>query len=267
MLHIHTNAQKQVDGRSPFDPEEEAAILVLFREKKPWPCFPPRFANIGKRYRSKGYHEKQRLLPTGGSADAASAASSAPTTPQQVDPNDIDHILSILSPEDSAYVKNLGQRIHANYSSADFSLNEWRQVNEIFRWVFLAKTSAQTGMPNRLYAQHICDTMFNEDNDNNMAVMVFDMLAKVYTERAIAQNPISMQMFGQLVNNPEGRITHASELYRVVLAVLTAFHQPGVSVCVTDQKTICRNEEVKLLDICYCVDPESMLFIVYCKQD
>jgi hypothetical protein len=56
-----------VDGRSPFFPEEERAILQVMREKRTWPCCEPGQPSIGRSgYRSMGYHEKlaEELFPT-----------------------------------------------------------------------------------------------------------------------------------------------------------------------------------------------------------
>jgi len=57
------------DGRLPFSPEEEAAILKVIRAKRIWPCFegsnPP--LSIGaKGFRSKGFHERQGGSDGGG---------------------------------------------------------------------------------------------------------------------------------------------------------------------------------------------------------
>jgi hypothetical protein len=54
-----SNHLSGVDGRSPFFPEEERAILEVLREKRLWPCCVPGQLAIGRSgYRSKGYHEK-----------------------------------------------------------------------------------------------------------------------------------------------------------------------------------------------------------------
>lgn len=48
-----------VDGRIPFTPSEEAAVLKVLRRKERWPCFEQsstRFGLMG--FRAKGYHEK-----------------------------------------------------------------------------------------------------------------------------------------------------------------------------------------------------------------
>lgn len=48
-----------VDGRVPFTPSEEAAVLKILRRKERWPCFEQsatRFGLMG--FRAKGFHEK-----------------------------------------------------------------------------------------------------------------------------------------------------------------------------------------------------------------
>lgn len=50
------------DNRVPFSPQEEAAILLVVRVKKVWPCFQGLNVTLGKRgFRSQGYHEKLAL--------------------------------------------------------------------------------------------------------------------------------------------------------------------------------------------------------------
>ncbi|KAH9254881.1 hypothetical protein BASA81_007131 [Batrachochytrium salamandrivorans] len=59
-----------VDGRSPFDLEEEVAILRVLRKKGNWPCFSSdtRIGSMG--YRSRGFHEKQKDTPKSASVDS-----------------------------------------------------------------------------------------------------------------------------------------------------------------------------------------------------
>jgi len=48
------------DGRAPFEPEEEAAILSVLRQKRKWPAFEGTALTIGsKGFRSAGFHEKR----------------------------------------------------------------------------------------------------------------------------------------------------------------------------------------------------------------
>jgi len=52
------------DGRAPFEPEEEAAILSVLRQKRKWPAFEGMDFNIGsKGFRSMGFHEKGTSPP------------------------------------------------------------------------------------------------------------------------------------------------------------------------------------------------------------
>ena len=50
------------DGRTPFNQEEEEAVLKVIRTRAPWPCFShlntTKFSHLG--FRSRGFHE-QRL--------------------------------------------------------------------------------------------------------------------------------------------------------------------------------------------------------------
>jgi hypothetical protein len=56
-----SNQLSGVDGRTPFLPDEERAIVEVLREKRRWPCVPEHCAIGTNGFRSKGYHEKQVL--------------------------------------------------------------------------------------------------------------------------------------------------------------------------------------------------------------
>jgi len=46
------------DGRAPFDPEEEVAIMSVLTQKKQWPAFEGTTSTIGATgFRSTGFHE------------------------------------------------------------------------------------------------------------------------------------------------------------------------------------------------------------------
>jgi hypothetical protein len=54
-----SNQLSGVDGRMPFDPEEESAILKVLRVRRPWPCVPEQRVIGSMGFRSRGYHEKK----------------------------------------------------------------------------------------------------------------------------------------------------------------------------------------------------------------
>jgi hypothetical protein len=54
-----SNQLSGVDGRTPFLPEEESAILKVLRVKRKWPCVPDHSPIGVTGFRSKGYHEKR----------------------------------------------------------------------------------------------------------------------------------------------------------------------------------------------------------------
>jgi hypothetical protein len=53
-----SNHVSGTDGRSPFSPEEERAILQVLRLKQRWPCVPGHLTIGVLGFRTKGYHEK-----------------------------------------------------------------------------------------------------------------------------------------------------------------------------------------------------------------
>ena len=60
VLTAHVRAS---DGRKPFQPEEEEAVLIELRKKMIWPCFLQTDSRVGiNGFRAQGYHEKMNSL-------------------------------------------------------------------------------------------------------------------------------------------------------------------------------------------------------------
>lgn len=68
-----------------------------------------------------------------------------------------------------------------------------------------------------------------------------------------------------LLNNDRGTITVASELPRIVLAVTAAFHHTGKAFGVFRKQTRCIDDQVRLFDMYYYIDPKSLLLVIFGK--
>ncbi|KAH9255291.1 hypothetical protein BASA81_006731 [Batrachochytrium salamandrivorans] len=284
-----TNHVSGVDGRSPFDVEEEEAILVLFRQRLPWPCFPEHLSLIGTRYRAKGYHEKQRmgkqskqLVTNTVGGQYLAARPTTPSVPVKITPSmmftaaqqlqrelpqsTVQSILWRLSPTDRGYVHNLSQSVVNNFSSPNYSLEDWQAINQIFRFVVLAKTNKcaldVVGGGITQAAKRLCEQF---SLTPTTIAMVFDMTASLFERRCLIQNEYSLNVIGNVINNPYARCVDGSELFSVVLAIGAAFVQPGYSYCVANQKHWCADNQTRGFDMCYFVDPASLLLVAWGK--
>ncbi|KAH9255992.1 hypothetical protein BASA81_005768 [Batrachochytrium salamandrivorans] len=247
-----TNHVSGVDGRSPFELQEEQAILILFRKRKPWPCFPDHLSSLGRRYRTRGYHEKQR----------------SHTVPQRLLPaEELDALLTGLSMQDRAYVQDLSNNIVTKFALASFTMQDWYKVDQVFRYMIWAKTN-RCGLQKKrdelcVMAERLCNK-FTLDRPDTM-VVVLDMSAKPYLERCLAQNKFSLSVCGPLIGNVPAHGADVSELSSVVLAVSVAHLLPGRNICVRAQRYWCLGDTIKQFDMNYFVDPESMLFVFWGK--
>jgi hypothetical protein len=106
-----SNQLSGVDGRMPFDPEEERAILKVLRVRHPWPCVAESRVISRMGFRSRGYHEKKadELLSkeikittkdTSGGLETAAASTSNHTCESVMFSFDLPGIIDAPSPEE-----------------------------------------------------------------------------------------------------------------------------------------------------------------------
>ncbi|KAH9255995.1 hypothetical protein BASA81_005771 [Batrachochytrium salamandrivorans] len=283
---ILTNHVSGVDGRTPFDPEEEEAILTLLRKREPWPCFPEHLALIGRRYRTKGFHEKQRLLASPVSPVSSIPpvnaqkslvisprelprsfkASAAMQFQREVPQDNLEQLLSGLSLYDRKYVQDLANSVVTNFSSPNVSLQDWYTVNSIFRYMILAKTpkcQLQLNHEEQLkVAKRLCEQF---SHDGQTAVLVYDLTANTYVDRVLCQNDYSHRVFGTFVRNPNARGVDGTELYSAMLVVGSLFICRGNNVCVYSQRNFCADNVIREFDMNYYVDPDSLLMVVWIR--
>ncbi|KAH9255994.1 hypothetical protein BASA81_005770 [Batrachochytrium salamandrivorans] len=283
---ILTNHVSGVDGRTPFDPEEEEAILILLRKHEPWPCFPSHLARIGRRYRTKGFHEKQRLLASPvspvSSISLANAQKSLVLSPRelpksfktsaamqfqrQVPQDNLEQLLGALSMYDRKYVQDLTNTVVTNFSSPNFTLQDWYTINSNFRYMIIAKTPKCRLQVDReqevQIAKRLCEQF---SHDDHTLVMVFDLTAKDYIDRAVYQNDYSRRIIGTILRNPDAKGVDSTELYSAMLAVGVSFIRRGDRISLYSQRNWCADDVVREFDMNFYVDPDSLLMVVWGK--
>ncbi|KAH9255996.1 hypothetical protein BASA81_005772 [Batrachochytrium salamandrivorans] len=283
---ILTNHVSGVDGRTPFDPEEEEAILTLLRKREPWPCFPIHLVRIGRRYRTKGFHEKQRLLASPvspvSSISPANAQKSLSISPRElprsfktsaamqfqreVPQDNLEQLLSGLSIYDRKYVQDLTNSVVTNFSSPNISLQDWYTISLIFRYMIIAKTPKCQLQLNReqqlKIAKRLCEQFSYDDHTLSM---VYDLTAKDHLDRTLCQNDCSRRVFGTLVRNPNARGVDGTELYSAMLVVGSSFICRGNNVRVYSQRNWCADGVIREFDMNYYVDPDSLLMVAWSR--
>ncbi|KAH9251118.1 hypothetical protein BASA81_011017 [Batrachochytrium salamandrivorans] len=224
-----------VDGRSPFEPEEEAALLTLFRLRLPWPCFAQTHSHIGQQYRSRGYHEKLAL------------AALLPSDPFAAN---VHELFLKLKPEDASYLTQMASHVVTHFGT-EFTEEGQRAVYDLLRFAVLGRTNRCAVSAPATRAQELCN------NHPSELTLVFDVTAKTWAESLLAQDLSSKRW--TLGIDPR-------ELMRLVVAVGGAFHQPGTAFTIHQQSVVCKDSIRRCLDLTYIVDPESYYLIVFASH-
>lgn len=284
---VLTNHVSGTDGRCPFDPDEEEAILTLLRKKVSWPCFPPHLAHLGMRYRSRGFHERRMQQEQQQAAEDAAAAAAAmavlplPIAEEEDDEEDedaaevlaaklvhdaflenVNQMLMLLKPQDASYLTHLGGLAVCNFAF-EFSPQDQCEIYEVLRYTILGRTACCRKQPATLStAQRLCTGGIARDK----VAVVLDMTAKSFSACVLAQNVASKRWIGSKLGECYPRIMQRNDLFRMMLAICGAFHCPGTAFTVTKQEIACINGETKHFDSTYCVDPESFLLVMTAKD-
>lgn len=261
----------------PFDPDEEAAILCLFRQRKSWPCLPEHFSEIGKRYRSRGYHEKRQELVLQQQQQSTVSIMTAGKKPFMSfspvisDPvmDELELVFRALPTSDAEYLRNLGESVVRNFSaSPSYVREDWNAIQDIFRYMALSRIrmrpleNGDDANSLRAVAALLCRTY---SVDSETVVMVIDQTAATREERFLAENARSIELFGSMAR-PTYRLPEVSALFGTVLCLGAAVHQPGRTFGVTQScSLLCHNDQLASIDVHYVVDPASRLLVVYGK--
>lgn len=248
-LRTLTNHVSGTDGRCPFEEDEERAILHLLRARNPWPCFPAHLSHFGRRYRGKGFHERQRQ------AQALATAQTHDETCQ----NNILAIFSALPPADADFLRSLCAQLMSSLGS-EFDLEARGHLCEVVRFTILARTNRLRTETSASASLQLCD----EYSALNLPAWILDITATLHWERIAAQNAEAGELLGDLTLGNLESLALAKDIPRVFLAVMAAYFRPGVDFPVTHQELHCgKDGELRWFDMRYRVDPESFLLVIY----
>lgn len=226
-LRALTNHVSATDGRSSFEEDEEIAVLLILRSKKPWPCFPPDLAHFGQRYRAMGFHEKLRA-----------------TTNNEYN---INHLQHLLSAEDATFMHGFCESVVANYFGAVASSKE--EVYDLLRFTILGRTGrCCTDVPPLCVAQELCNRHAQQPG---VSVMVFDMMAKSYADHVLAQSNLCMtcdMVYGWATD---------TDVVCALVAICGAYFRPGIEFPIARQQL-----GAQFFDLVYFVDVDTCLLVM-----
>ncbi|KAH9256084.1 hypothetical protein BASA81_005860 [Batrachochytrium salamandrivorans] len=202
-LSNHTSG---VDGRTPFEPEEEAAILLVLRQKRNWPCFHPsmRIGSLG--YRSYGYHEKIRLQQQ----------RQQPTATVNLDLESFSRHIDQYSNALARFGIDVSASIYGLFSL--FCEAKWLAVDPTRQRLDAA--------PKARYAQELCRTLTWEHGEK--CVVTVSSLGD-FSKRILAQNSQSKLLLGDCVQT-QGHPVPSKYWGVLVYAMGLAYSSPGTFV-------------------------------------
>lgn len=230
-----------VDGRTPFAPEEEAAILLVVRKKERWPCF-PRELSIGcTGFRSLGHHEKfatnqfkQRIEGLDGKKF-----------------------------QDREFAMNFANEA-CDYAEAldTYDLDGYVRLGNLLRYVMFARTPAcLTPQPaTEETAWELCSKFTVENPD--CVVVIMSLAAYDYTDDfVLAQNDLAYRVMGDLNERQRTELPFpVGNVFKVLFAMCTALLSPGIEVPVLGVRFNSLAPH-QIFDGAYLVDPASYLLV------
>lgn len=262
-IYLRHNANFFVtqDGRCPFDPEEEVSILKTLRKRESWPCFPARLAFIGKRYRSKGYHE--RLGYENGNDEKGILTTTTAMLDLDIDDTltNINLLLHQLNAQDATYLVQLSGHVAGRFVNG-FTLEDQQIVHDIMRYMILGRTLRCSKETLNIHeaARALCEFYFHDT-----IAIVFDVTAKSLTECCLAQNRTSLDVLGATGNKCLFGLGQNQDLFRLLLAVGGAYHRPGVGFTLHNQKLLTPSR-YKRFNLTYLVDPVTFYMVVFGEE-
>lgn len=241
------NHISSVDGRLPFDLEEERAVLRVIRVKQRWPCFPGNVQYGSAGFRAKGYHEK--LIESTGAVTGQRSLSCTTAAFIETDNNDFVNKFALS-------VLNLVSFFPV------FNVAAWVHLGNLLRFTMFARTKVcSVHAPSQEYINRLCETT-SQHYAGDM-VVVLDMTAKDYsTGMVVAQNQLSKEFLGnlQVVTQYEAPI-HVADVFQVITAMGNAFHNPGIDFGMQAVRFSTQFNGQVPLNATYCFDEESFLLI------
>ncbi|KAH9255290.1 hypothetical protein BASA81_006730 [Batrachochytrium salamandrivorans] len=256
-----------MDGKVPFDLEEQAAMIDLLRKHQSWPCFqhcPVQVTTMDTQW-YKGFHEKLQSLYVDDVDDDEEEEAKDDDDEMDLDApaavTNTELMLLRLPSAQAMLVRNLATGVSKNFIGPLLSSEECETVFQILRFlVFAISNKCKTPQVPLLSTRAVA--LCNEFDQVNRFVTVVNMTSGKLEERAWAQNDYSRVLFDSSVS----LIHSQSELYRTVVAVSAAFHAPGETFVIPQQQVRCRGNIENEFDVTYYVDPTTFLLVAYGSQ-
>ncbi|KAH9249069.1 hypothetical protein BASA81_013281 [Batrachochytrium salamandrivorans] len=243
-----SNHLSGVDGRTPFPPEEEAAILLVVRRKVRWPCFPLDVSVGFTGFRSLGFHEKSSSKGAGRFKHRIEGLDGKK---QQNGEFALNFATKALE-----YAQSLTEYNHLGYI----------HLCNLLRYVLFARTSAcLLKQPATLdCARELCKS--TSRRNPNSIVTVMSLTSTNFTEEyVLAQNRLAYEHFGDLQVRQRSELPFPLvDVFNVMLAKCTALLNPGLEIPV---QRVRFNGMVpnQTYSGTYCMDSASYLLILCTK--
>ncbi|KAH9261010.1 hypothetical protein BASA81_000714 [Batrachochytrium salamandrivorans] len=246
--------------------------------------------HLGRRHRAMGHHEKQKISTVEGAYIPLPAIMLEPISPtitarsslpqpnqyqqQQQQPlldwldlpeikeeDDLGKMLQQLDSDDASYLTQLAEHVVRNFAG-EYSAKDRQAIDDIFRFMILGRTKRccqDLLVSPKATANQLCrDFAHTEDT----LVFVCDFAANNQDERVLAQNFGCDWAMGKLEGRCATDSIHQHDLFRVLVAIGGAFHQPSIPFTVARQQlfntSTLQNRQV---DMTYIVDPSSFLLV------
>ncbi|KAH9249068.1 hypothetical protein BASA81_013280 [Batrachochytrium salamandrivorans] len=214
-----------VDGRLPFPPQEEAALLVLVRQKMRWPCFPIDVCVGFTGFRSMGFHEK---------------ASSSPPPIFKTTRNRFKRRIPGLDGkrlQDGEFATNFANNTYEYVSLLpEYNLQAYVYLGNLLRYVFFARTAACAlrHLATEDAARELCDALTNS-NDLDCVVVMSLFSSNLITNVVLAQNAKAWDWLGNVRTSLNTTVPFPlHNVYGVMFAICTAMHAPGRAIPFVD---------------------------------
>lgn len=263
-----SNHLSGVDGRCPFNKNEEDAILRVVRRKERWPCFGPEITIGHTGFRSKGYHEKQQQqFNEASTADIDNeeivevkaapkqskhaAKRARAKNAKQTNNNELAAAAVVKDNQEENTWMVLGKSLYNYYTSlAKAGVDAWESVQGIFKFVVLH----QLLFSKPVDKEHINKLLQNESSTG--FTVVFDLINNY---QVVAQNLASHKTFGNLLGSTHKRLIRADSLPQAIVAAGNAFFNQGTKF--TAMVALEFGGECCLTT--FYVDPHSRLLVMY----
>lgn len=166
----------------------------------------------------------------------------------------VERLLSQLSTNDAVYLSDLS----ASLASKRAIVYTDEEIYNILRFMVLARTNR---CAKDTVSAHAAQSICHGHTGQEQVCIVLDLAAKSLQHSVLAQNHADHQVFGTL--STFGNVIGLRiDLFRVLLAIGGAYHQPGVTFTVQQQELYCCLETTRKFDMNYLVDVNSCVLVM-----